>query len=315
MRIVSGSEEAPPAPGGRAVAVGTFDGVHLGHRRVIASAVETARARGLPATVVTFEPHPLKVLTPDDPPLLLATEPIKRDLIAGLGVDELVVLRFDDQLARMSPERFRDDVLVDRLAARHVSVGENFRFGHQARGDAALLRERGDLDVAVVPLFERLGEPVSSSRIRRRIGEGRISEANELLGSPFQLEGTVVKGAARGRTLGIPTANLAPSPDALLPAGGVYAGTALGHPAAINVGVRPTFESDGTLLVEAYLVNFDGDLYDSTLRLQFLERLRDEESFASAEELVEQMRRDVERVLEVHTATRDAAAGAATPHD
>jgi riboflavin kinase/FMN adenylyltransferase len=298
MRVIRSLDEVPPAEAGRAVAVGTFDGVHLGHRRVIESAVEAARSRGLPATVVTFDPHPLQVLRPDDPPRLLTTTPVKIDRVRELAVDELVVIPFTQEFSRLDPEEFCRDVLADTLRARYVSVGENFRFGHGASGDHQLLRSCTEFETSVVPLLELGGEPVSSSRIRSLIEKGDVAAARELLGAPFELEGTVVEGDARGRELGIPTANVLPEPVALVPAPGIYAGAARGYPAAISVGVRPTFEQAGKLLVEAYLLDFEGDLYGETLRLSFLERLRDEERFESAEELVQQMRRDVERVRE-----------------
>ena len=298
MRVIRSLDEVPPAQAGRAVAVGTFDGVHLGHRRVIASAVEVARSRGLPAAVVSFDPHPLQVLRPNDPPRLLTTTPVKIDRVRELGVDEMVVIPFTQEFSSLEPEEFCRDVLAGTLRARHVSVGENFRFGHGASGDPDLLCSRAEFETSVVPLLELAGEPVSSSRIRSLIEKGDVAAARELLGAPFELEGTVVEGDARGRELGMPTANVLPEPVALVPGPGIYAGAARGHPAAISVGVRPTFETAGKLLVEAYLLDFEGDLYGETLRLSFLERLRDEERFESADELVQQMRRDIERVRE-----------------
>jgi riboflavin kinase/FMN adenylyltransferase len=298
MRVVRSLDQVAPTEAGRALAVGTFDGVHLGHRRVIASAVDAARPRALPVAVVTFDPHPLQVLRPDDPPRLLTPTPVKIDRVRELRVDELVVIPFTLEFSRLEPAEFCREVLARTLRARHVSVGENFRFGRGARGDPALLGSCDDFETSIVPLLELGGEPVSSSRIRTSIEKGDVAAAAELLGAPFELEGTVVEGDARGRELGIPTANVRPDPVALLPAPGIYAGTALDHPAAISIGVRPTFEQDGELLVEAYLIDFEGDLYGETLRLSFRERLRDEQRFESADALVEQMRRDVERVRE-----------------
>jgi riboflavin kinase / FMN adenylyltransferase len=299
MRVIRSLDDVPPSAAGRAVAVGTFDGVHLGHRRVIASAVEAARRRGLPVAVVTFDPHPLEVLRPDEPVRLLTTTPVKIDRVRELGVDEMVVIPFTTEFSRLEAEQFCRDVLARTLSARHVSVGENFRFGHGATGDPRLLGSCGDFETTVVPLLKLNGEPVSSSRIRDLVEKGDVAAARELLAAPFELEGTVVAGDARGRELGIPTANVVPEPTALVPAAGIYAGAARGHAAAISVGVRPTFEQAGELLVEAYLLDFEGDLYGETLRLSFLERLRDEERFESADELVQQMRRDVERVREL----------------
>lgn len=275
--------EAEPRP--RRVAVGTFDGVHLGHREVI---------RGCD-TVLTFDPHPQEVVSPDHlPPKLLASFPIKRDLIAGLEVEELVVIPFDREFAARSAEDFVRDVLVGKLGATHVSVGENFRFGHKAQGDAAFLGSRPEFETRVVPLVEAAGETVSSSHIRGLVAAGEVRKAAEFLGGPFLLEGEVVHGDKRGRELGMPTANIVPDDRLVCPGHGVYAAWAHGHPAAVNVGVRPTFQTGRGLLVEAYLLDFDGDLYGQTLRVAFVDRLRGEKRFDSVDALVEQMSRDVE---------------------
>jgi riboflavin kinase/FMN adenylyltransferase len=294
-------DEAPDAPEGRAIALGTFDGVHLGHRRVIASAQDWARAHGTRSSVVTFDPHPLQVLSPDSPPKLLTTTGVKGSLVERLGLDEMIVIPFTKDLSRVEPAAFCRDTLGGSLGARHVSVGENFRFGHGAAGDAAFLRSRPEFETEVIPLVESASETVSSSRIRELVSTGAVAEASALLDGNFTLEGRVVEGAERGRELGMPTANLDTSPDALVPAAGIYAGRA--HladgrevPAAISIGVRPTFEDQGEQKVEAYLIGFDGDLYGDTMQLAFLDRLRDEERFDSAEELVEQMQEDVEQV-------------------
>jgi riboflavin kinase / FMN adenylyltransferase len=299
MEVYRDLAEVPRAKDGRAIAVGTFDGVHLGHRRMIGDALKWARRHDVPATVVTFDPHPLQLLRPDDPPQLLTPTSVKSDLIAQLGVDELVLIPFTDDFSRLSAEQFAGEVLAGDLQARHVSVGENFRFGHTASGDARLLRGRDEFEVTIIPLVEQGGSPVSSSRVRSLLADGDVAGAARLLGSPYNLEGVVTPGSGRGRTLGIPTVNLAPAEAAAVPGPGVYAGRALGHPAAINVGVRPTFETDGDLLVEAHLVDFEGDLYGRTLRLAFLERLRDEERFASTDALVDQMHRDIDRTREI----------------
>jgi riboflavin kinase / FMN adenylyltransferase len=299
MEVFRGLDEVSPAPRGRVLAVGTFDGVHLGHRRVIASALERGRADDVPVAAVTFDPHPNQVLRPDDPPRLLTSTNVKAELIAGLGVDELVIIPFTIEFSRVEADVFCRDVLAESLTARQVSVGANFRFGHAARGDVDLLRSRSEFKTAVVSLVERGGSPVSSSRIRELVAKGDVAGARGLLGAPFQLEGVVVEGDARGRSLGTPTANVAPDEALLVPGVGIYAGVALEHPAAISVGVRPTFGSGGQLLVEAHVIDFEGDLYGKTLRLAFIERLRDELRFHSADELAEQMRRDVEQVRSV----------------
>src|SRR3712207_1593893 len=247
-------------------------------------------------TVLTFDPHPLAVIAPHAEPKLLQTFPLKRDLIAGLGVEELVVIPFDRSFAEHSAEQFVEEVLIRRLNASHVSVGENFRFGKGAKGDADFLRSRPEFETRVVPLVEVAGETVSSSHIRGLVAAGDVKAANEFLGGPFLFEGEVVHGDKRGRTLGMPTANLVPDDQIAVPGHGVYAAWAHGHPAAVNVGVRPTFETGRGLLIEAYLLDFEGDLYGQTLRIAFAERLRGEKRFDSVQELVEQMHRDVEDV-------------------
>jgi riboflavin kinase/FMN adenylyltransferase len=274
-------DQAVPRP--RRVAVGTFDGVHLGHREVI---------RGSD-TVLTFDPHPLQVLRPEAMPKLLHSFAVKRDVIATLGVDELVVVPFDREFAAQGHDRFVDDVLVERLGAAYVSVGENFRFGRAARGDADYLRSRTEFETRVVPIVEVDGETVSSSRIRALVAAGEVAVAARLLGAPFTLEGEVVAGDRRGRELGMPTANLVPDDRLACPGHGVYTAMADGRPAAINVGVRPTFESGRGVLIEAHLIDFDEDLYGRTIRLAFLTRLRGERRFDSVEALIEQMHRDV----------------------
>jgi riboflavin kinase/FMN adenylyltransferase len=282
--------DAEPRP--RHVAVGEFDGVHLGHREVIDGA----------DTVLTFEPHPRAVVAPDAAPKLLTSLGVKADLIAGLGVRELVVIPFDRSFAAQGPQEFIDSVLVERLGAQRVSVGENFRFGHKATGDAELLRRQDAFEARVVPLVEVDGEIVSSTHIRGLIVAGDLEQANRFLGSPFQLRGTVVHGDQRGRELGYPTANLVPDNALVYPGNGVYACRAAVEqdgewrwwPAATSIGVRPTFVTGRGVLVEAYLLDFEGDLYDQEIRLAFLARLRGERRFDRVEALVEQMHRDVE---------------------
>ena len=288
MKVLS-VHEAEPRPEGRRVAIGTFDGVHLGHREVI---------RGCDA-VLTFEPHPLAVLNPDALPKLLQSLPMKRDLIAGLGVDELVVIPFDRDFASRTAEQFVEEVLVARLGATHVSVGENFRFGRAAKGDIEMLASRPEFETRVVPLVEVAGETVSSSHIRGLVAAGDVRAAATFLGGPFLLEGEVVPGDRRGHKLGMPTANIVPDDRLACPGHGVYAAWANGHPAAVNVGVRPTFDTGRGLLVESYLLDFDGDLYGENLRVAFVERLRGERRFDSTEALVAQMRRDVEAVRRI----------------
>ena len=274
-------------PRARDLAVGEFDGVHIGHREVIRGA----------DTVLTFEPHPRAVVKPESAPKLLTTLEIKADLVAGLGVRELVVIPFDGSFAAQSPEEFIERELVERLDARRVSVGEDFRFGHRARGDAALLQAQTAFETRVSRMVELDGSVVSSTHIRGLIGAGEVEGAARFLGAPFQMRGTVVHGDKRGRTLGYPTANLVPDPRLVVPDHGVYACRArvdgVERMAAVNVGVRPTFQTGRGLLVEAFLLDFDGDLYGQTLALEFIGRLRGEQRFDSAEALIDQMDRDV----------------------
>jgi riboflavin kinase / FMN adenylyltransferase len=288
MRVVS-LPDVEPGPRGRRVAVGTFDGVHRGHREVI---------RGSDA-VLTFDPHPIAVINPAAAPKLLTPLSVKRDLIAGLGVEELVVIPFDRDFAALEAEEFVEGVLVRRLGAEQVSVGENFRFGKRAKGDAALLQSRPEFRTRVVPLVEVAGETVSSSQIRALVSAGEVQKAVEFLGGPFLFEGQVVEGDRRGHDLGMPTANLVPDDRLVCPGHGVYAAWAHGYPAAVNVGVRPTFDTGRGTLIEAHLIGFEGDLYGETLRIAFLERLRGEKRFESVDALVEQMNRDVERAKEI----------------
>jgi riboflavin kinase / FMN adenylyltransferase len=284
--------EAEPRPG-RRVAIGTFDGVHLGHREVIRDS----------DTVLTFEPHPLAVIHPDALPKLLNSHEVRADLIAGLGVEELVTIPFDREFASKTAEEFVQEVLIERLGAARVSVGENFRFGRGAKGDAAFLSARPEFETRVVPLVEVEGETVSSSHIRGLVAAGELAKANDFLGGPFLFEGEVVEGDRRGRELGMPTANIVPDDRLACPGHGVYAAWAHGHPAAVNVGVRPTFDTGRGLVVEAHLLDFDEDLYGQTLRIAFLERMRGEKRFESVDELVAQMRLDVDRAREITSAT------------
>lgn len=279
---VTSLPDAEPRP--RHVAIGTFDGVHRGHQAVIKGA----------DTVLTFDPHPLEIIHPAALPKLIMPFGVKRDVIEGLGVDELVVIPFDQEFAQRSAEEFIEDVLIARLAAEQVSVGENFRFGAKAKGDPAMLAAREEFETRVVPLVETDGETISSTRIRALVAAGDMEGARHCLGAPFMIEGEVVSGDQRGRELGFPTANIVPDDRLAIPGHGVYAAFANGVPAAVNVGVRPTFESGRGVLIETYLIDFEGDLYGTELRVAFVERLRGEKRFASVEELIAQMRIDVE---------------------
>jgi riboflavin kinase / FMN adenylyltransferase len=265
----------------RTVAIGSFDGVHRGHQRVL----DTAGAVGATTTVVTFWPHPRLVL--GNQVELLSTLERRLELLEPLGVDEVLVVDFTPEVAALSPEEFANEVLR-RLGTATVVVGENFRFGRAAAGDAALL-ERLGFDVRSVPLLEG----VSSTRIRALLRSGDVVAAAELLGRPPELDGTVVLGDRRGGTLGYPTANLAPPPELLIPAYGIYAGAARGHRAAVSIGVNPHYGGDERR-IEPYLLDFEGDLYGQRLLVELWLRLRDERAFASEAELVAQIAGDVE---------------------
>jgi riboflavin kinase/FMN adenylyltransferase len=273
----------------RSIAIGTFDGVHVGHRQVIEGA----------DTVLTFEPHPLSVIHPEAAPKLIMPFDIKRDVIEGLGVSELVVIPFDREFSTIPPEEFCSRILIETLGAERVSVGENFRFGARAKGDPEMLEARPEFSTRVLPLVEVDGETVSSTRIRALAAAGDVEGAMRCLGAPLLLEGSVVSGDKRGRRLGFPTANLVPDEEYVYPGHGVYAAFADGKPAAVNIGVRPTFETGRGVLIEAYLIDEDVDLYGKTLRIAFIARLRGERRFAGVDELVAQMRRDVAEAREL----------------
>jgi len=286
MQITS-LADVEPRP--RRVAVGEFDGVHLGHREVIAGS----------DTVLTFEPHPLAVIRPEAAPKLLTSLEVKAELVGRLGVQELVVVPFDAEFAARSAQDFIDEVLVSRLRAEHVSVGENFRFGHRAGGDPAMLAADPRFATRVAEMVEVDGEIVSSSHIRALVLAGDVGHATRFLGAPFALRGEVVHGDRRGRTLGFPTANLIPDESLVCPGHGVYAAWADGDCAAVNVGVRPTFGTGRSVLIEAYLLDQEIDLYGRQLTIEFLERLRGERRFQSADALIEQMHDDVKRTREL----------------
>jgi riboflavin kinase / FMN adenylyltransferase len=277
------------SPRPRRVAVGVFDGVHLGHREVISGS----------DTFLTFDPHPLAVLQPDAAPKLLTRLDTKAELVEGLGTQELVVIPFDQTFAAQSAQDFVDRVLVESLGATHVSVGRNFRFGHKAAGDAALLQSDERFETTVHELVEVEGETVSSSHIRGLVSAGEVTHAIDFLGRPFQVRGEVVRGDGRGRELGFPTANLVPDERLVRPDQGVYASRVDGRAAAINIGVRPQFETGRGVLIEAHLIDFEGDLYGQELRIEFLQRLRGEKLFSSVDALVEQIARDVEEARRI----------------
>jgi riboflavin kinase/FMN adenylyltransferase len=268
-------------PRGRAVAIGTFDGVHRGHQQVIAAAVET----GLVPTVVTFDPHPRLALGYGVE--LLSTLERRLELFAGHGVEETLVVDFDYDFQQLEPEDFARDVL-GAIGATVIVAGATFRFGHRRRGDLALLRELR-FDARAVPFLEG----VSSTEIRRMLHEGDVAGAAGMLGRPPEVEGTVVVGDERGGTLGFPTANLAVDAKLLVPAFGIYAGAALGTPAAVSIGTNPHYGGHERK-IEAFLLDFEGDLYGQRLIVELWQRLRDERAFDSEQALIDQIAADVE---------------------
>ncbi len=280
MRVAHRPEELPA--GERAVAIGSFDGVHRGHQRVL----EVARSAGALATAVTFWPHPRLVL--GNRVELLSTLERRLELLTEQELDEALVVEFTPELARLEPADFAES-LLRKIGARTIAAGENFRFGRRAAGDPGLLAELG-FDVRTVPIVE----DISSTRIRDLLTAGDVVAAARLLGRPPELEGTVVLGYQRGGTLGFPTANLDVPPNLLVPAYGIYAGAALGHRAAISIGVNPHYGGHERR-IEPHLLDFDGDLYGKRLVVELWQRLRDERAFESEEELVAQIAEDVEQ--------------------
>ena len=289
---------------GTVVTIGTFDGVHLGHRTLINRAIAEAQDRGMASCVLTWDRHPAVTLRPDKAPPALSAPERKIELIEQLGPDLLVVLPFDEELAAMEAKDFASGVIARGLRARLVIVGEGWRFGRKAAGDTVMLAEIGRTDgfeVEAIGLEQLADSKVSSTRIREAVRAGDMPLARDLLGRPFDIDGAVEHGDHRGKSLGVPTANVTPDPTLVRPSRGVYAGRArvedVWYSAAINVGVNPTFggdESTTPVRVEAYLLDFDGDLYGQWVRVEFWQRLRDEVRFGSSEALIEQMHRDIE---------------------
>ncbi|HEU5321091.1 MAG TPA: bifunctional riboflavin kinase/FAD synthetase, partial [Methylomirabilota bacterium] len=299
MRTIRGLESYPSEPRTAVVALGVFDGVHLGHRAILGAAVARARQAGLAALACTFDPHPAEVLQPDRAPARLTTVDERLALIAQTGIEATVVVEFSVEIAAIEAEAFVKDVLVGCLAAREVVVGFDHRFGRGARGDAHLLEALGErlgFVAHVVPPLMVGDVPVSSTEIRAALQRGDLTLAGRYLGRPYTIRGRVVAGAGRGRTLGFPTANLRPERPVIVPPG-VYGCRAAvrgaRHPAVVNIGVRPTF-GEGELAVEAHLLDFTGDLYGETLVLELVARIREERRFPSLEALRRQIARDID---------------------
>ena len=312
MERWQGLDDVPDGWGPSAVTIGVFDGVHRGHQRIVGRAAGMAEQLGLPVAVVTFDPHPDEVVRPGSHPPFLCTARRRAELLAGLGVDAVCVLPFTREFSELGPNEFVHAVLVDRLHAAWVVVGENFRFGYRAAGDVALLAELGDkyeFTAEGVPLLTDNGVTVSSSGIRKQLAAGDVGAAARDLGRPHRVEGVVVRGRRRGRALGFPTANLETPPHTAVPADGVYAGwlTSLEPdgrererwPAAISVGTNPTF-GDEDRSVEAHALDRDDlDLYGTHVAVDFVARLRGQVRFDSVHELVTQIRHDVDAARSV----------------
>jgi riboflavin kinase/FMN adenylyltransferase len=308
----------PPMPHGTTVTVGSFDGVHLGHQAVLREIAGRAAEAGRASVLVTFEPHPLKVVNPQAAPPLLTTWLERRELLAQLPIDYVLLLRFDRRLAALSPEEFVREVLVERCGVRELVIGYDHGFGRGRSGDVETLRVLGatyGFAVDVVPPVDVGEQHVSSSRIRRAVAGGDLETAARLLGRPYQVIGCVGRGEQRGRTIGVPTINLTEVPaDKVLPPDGVYAvrvqwrgGRAEGM---MNQGPKPTFR-DGRRSIEAHLFGFDGDLYGEWVRLEWVGRIRDVRRFESAEQLREQLQRDRAQAQAL-LAAAPASAGAFT---
>ena len=316
MKIVREQGELDELRSRSAVAIGNFDGVHLAHQRLLRSVVDAARRLDAIATAVTFEPHPAAVLAPDRAPRLLTPLGVKVRLIEEQGIDLLVILPFTVALSRLSPIEFVQQVLCDKLNAASVHVGPNFRFGHRQAGNVALLGEIASelrFRLELLPEVELRGERVSSSRIRELLAAGRVVLAGRLLGRPYSVEGQIVHGLGVGKKLTVPTLNLAPV-AVLHPRNGVYVTyTRLGrrlHESATNVGHKPTF-GEHRLTVESYLLNFQGEVHEEEMEVQFLYRLRDEMKFPDAATLKAQIQKDARRSLKFFRLLKSVRSGAA----
>ncbi len=306
MQVVTDLSVAP-FPGERTViTIGVYDGVHVGHRTVISQVRERAAREGAKSVVVTFDRHPLSVVRPEAAPRLLANLDQKLSLLESTGVDAVVIVPFNEAQANETPVEFVERVLVNSLAAKVVIVGSDFHFGHMRQGNVTLLREMGERHdfscepVVLVPRADGIDEPVSSTAIRRALAGGEIDTASRMLGRPYEVRGTVVAGDQRGRTIGFPTANVQIPNGMCMPSDGVYAGLytrpdGSEHATAINLGRRPTFyaNQDASLL-EAYLMDFSGDLYGEDASVKFLAFLRSEKQFSGIDELKQQLQLDIE---------------------
>jgi riboflavin kinase/FMN adenylyltransferase len=305
VEVVRGAGALPSPEGPTVVTVGFFDGVHVGHQAVITRTVSIARARALPSIAVTFDRHPREVFAPGTEPRQLTSPARKAELIEAQGVDTLLVLEFTEEFSRVPADEFAKQILVERLGAEQVVVGENFTFGHKALGNVGTLVDLGrtlGFGAEGVPLLEVAGRTVSSTAIRQALADGDVTWPRLALGRRYRVDGRVGEGAGRGRTLGWPTANLDLPPKMLLPGKGVYAGKATlpagRWTAAVNVGTNPTFGVE-PLHLEAFLLDFDGDIRGEEMSVEFWERVSGEERFESVEALVEKIADDVRRIREL----------------
>jgi riboflavin kinase/FMN adenylyltransferase len=321
MQVIQDAFHAGDLPRGGVAAIGNFDGIHRGQRAIIERVVERARELGRPALVLTFEPHPLGVLRPAEaPPPRLTTPEEKRRLLGEAGVEHLLVIRFDEELAATPAEAFVRGFLAGRLGVAALRVGPGFTFGHRREGDLALLERLGaelGFDARAVEEVTYRGERISSTRIRRAVAEGRIEDANEMLGRPYSLWGTVARGDRMGKRLGWPTINLTPESE-LIPADGVYAGRVFfpAFPAAFvcatNIGTRPTVYENFQRVVESHILDFATDVYGERVEIRFHKRLREERMFATVMDLSAQIGRDVEATREYFAARRHLEESAAS---
>ncbi len=312
MQVIQDAFHAVDLPRGAVVTIGNFDGIHRGQRAILERVVARAEEAGRSSALVTFDPHPLTVLRPDEAPPMLATLETKHRLVAELGLDALLVVRFDAGLAETPAESFVRDFLAGRLGASEVHVGEDFSFGHRRGGDFDLLRRLGDelgFAAHAVPAVELRGERISSTRVRRAVSEGRMEDAAEMLGRPYSVSGKVARGDRMGKRLGWPTINLRPESE-LVPLDGVYVGQVAlpGFPSPFtcvtNIGTRPTVYENYQRVVESHILDFSSDVYGEWVEIFFHKRLREERLFPTVMDLSAQIRRDVEATREYFAAQR-----------
>lgn len=306
MQLVHEIENFKPNNKYLYLALGNFDGLHLGHQKLISEMVEAARAGNGTAAAFVFEPHPIKVLFPERAPKLLVTAERKAELMDTLGVELLIYNTFNPNIAKCTPEQFAKRILVDKLGVRNVFVGFNYTFGFKGAGTPELLKEYGEkmgFGVSVIPPVEVNGVVVSSSAIRKALDQGDIEEARSMLNYAPVLEGLVIEGEHRGSTIGFPTANLGINNEVIIPAKGVYAACAeingCLYQAVINIGIKPTFHDQYPVSVEAHLIDFQGDIYGQKLRLYLIRKIRDERRFNNADELVRQIALDRDKARQI----------------